>query len=120
MFHTLLYIHTAVSPVQVILPSEEYTSCWDSRTRNARWVVERINVNTITGPGVRKKVGIRDIRDRSLLLLLQLLLSLLSLIVSFGSPSFHPLVEHWSRVFPAEKKAGKFRTICAANSVKMG
>eukprot|EP00752_Nemacystus_decipiens_P015583 g13906.t1 len=40
---------------QVILPSEEYTSCWDSRTRNARWVVERINVNTIMGPGDRDK-----------------------------------------------------------------
>eukprot|EP00903_Cladosiphon_okamuranus_P018902 g17385.t1 len=52
---------------QVILPSEEYTSCWDSRTRNARWVVERINVNTITGPGDRRKSPFRsDSRLQSL------------------------------------------------------
>ncbi|CAN0214010.1 unnamed protein product [Scytosiphon promiscuus] len=44
---------------QVILPSEEYTSCWDSRTRNARWVVERINLNTVSGPGDRKKSPFR-------------------------------------------------------------
>lgn len=45
---------------QVILPSHEYTSCWDSRNRNARWVVERINIATITGTGDRKRV-----RERS-------------------------------------------------------
>lgn len=42
---------------QVILPSREYTSCWDTRTRNARWVVERINANTVTGSADRKKAS---------------------------------------------------------------
>lgn len=42
--------------MQVILPSQEYTSCWDSRTRNVRWVVERINKATLTGCGDRSRV----------------------------------------------------------------
>lgn len=48
--------HKPPIAAQVILPSMEYSSCWDSRTRNARWVVERINLNTINGPGDRNKV----------------------------------------------------------------
>ncbi|CAM9291424.1 unnamed protein product, partial [Sphacelaria rigidula] len=44
---------------QVILPSQEYTSCWDSRTRNVRWVVERINKATLTGCGDRSRASFK-------------------------------------------------------------
>ncbi|CAN0004308.1 unnamed protein product [Ascophyllum nodosum] len=45
---------------QVILPSDEYTSCWDSRTRTPRWVVERINIDTVTGPADRRMSSFRS------------------------------------------------------------
>ncbi|CAM9100597.1 unnamed protein product [Discosporangium mesarthrocarpum] len=39
---------------QIILPYEQFTSCFDSRTRNPRWVLERINKFTVGGPGDRR------------------------------------------------------------------